>query len=55
SEHFASDARYYSAKGTPSICWGPCGGGMHAHDERLDLESLQTYSRVVDQLIFDLT
>lgn len=55
SEHFASDARYYSAKGTPSICWGPCGGGMHAHDERLDLESLQTYSRLVDQLIFDLT
>lgn len=55
SEHFASDARYYSAIGTPSICWGPCGGGMHAHDERLDLESLQTYSRIVDQLIYDLT
>jgi len=54
SEHFASDARYYSASGTPAICWGPCGGGMHAHDERLDLESLQTYSRVVDQLIFDM-
>jgi len=55
SEHFASDARYYSAKGTPSICWGPCGAGMHAHDERLDLESLQTYSRVIDKLIYDLT
>jgi succinyl-diaminopimelate desuccinylase len=55
AEHFASDARYYSAKGTPSICWGPSGGGMHAHDERLDLESLQTYSRIVDQLIYDLT
>lgn len=55
SEHFASDARYYSAKGTPAICWGPCGGGMHAHDERLDLQSLETYARVVDQLILDLT
>lgn len=55
NEHFASDARYYSAIGTPAICWGPSGGGMHAHDERLDLESLQTYSSVVDQLIYDLT
>lgn len=55
AEHFASDARYYSAKGTPAICWGPCGGGMHAHDERLDLPSLATYARLIDQLIYDLT
>lgn len=55
SEHFASDARYYSAKGTPAICWGPSGGGMHADDERLDLESLESFARVVDRLIYDLT
>lgn len=55
SEHFASDARYYSAKGTPALCWGPSGAGMHADDERLDLDSLTTYSRVVDRLIHDLT
>lgn len=55
SEHFASDARYYSAKGTPAICWGPSGGGMHADDERLDLESLETYARLVDKLIYELT
>ena len=54
AEHFASDARYYSAIGTPAVCWGPSGGGMHAHDERLDLKSLQDYSRVIDQLIYDL-
>ncbi len=52
SEHFASDARYYSAKGTPALCWGPSGGGMHADDEHLILESLATYSRVIDALIF---
>lgn len=52
SEHFASDARYYSAKGTPALCWGPSGGGMHADDEHLLLESLATYSRVIDALIF---
>lgn len=51
AEHFASDARYYSAIGTPAICWGPCGGGMHAHDERLDLESLHSYARVIDELV----
>ncbi|MCA9792940.1 MAG: M20/M25/M40 family metallo-hydrolase [Candidatus Eremiobacteraeota bacterium] len=51
SEHFASDARYYSAKGTPAICWGPCGAGMHADDERVELESLHTYYRLVHQLL----
>jgi succinyl-diaminopimelate desuccinylase len=55
SEHFASDARYYSAKGTPALCWGPSGGGMHADDERLNLESLETYARVVDALVMEMT
>ncbi len=51
SEHFASDARYYSAKKVPAICWGPAGAGMHADDERLDLESLHTYYRLVSRLL----
>jgi succinyl-diaminopimelate desuccinylase len=55
AEHFASDARYYSAKGTPALCWGPSGGGMHADDERLNLESLETYARVVDALVMEMT
>jgi succinyl-diaminopimelate desuccinylase len=54
SEHFASDARYYSAKGTPALCWGPSGAGMHADDERLSLESLETYARLVDQLVLEM-
>lgn len=55
SEHFASDARYYSAKGTAAICWGPSGGGMHADDERLDLPSLETFARLVDRFVYELT
>lgn len=51
SEHFASDARYYSAKGTPALCWGPSGAGMHADNEHLDLSSLHVYSKVVDRLV----
>jgi succinyl-diaminopimelate desuccinylase len=54
SEHFASDARYYSARGTPALCWGPSGGGMHADDERLDLESLASYARLIDALVLEL-
>lgn len=54
SEHFASDARYYSAKGTPALCWGPRGGGMHADDEHLEPESLEIYSRVVDALVWEM-
>ena len=52
NEHFASDARYYSAAGTPALCWGPSGAGMHANDEHLKLESLSTYASIIDQLIY---
>ncbi len=55
SEHFASDARYYSAKGTPALCWGPKGGGMHADDEHLDLESLEVFARVIDALVLEMS
>lgn len=50
-EHFASDVRYWGNKGIPSICWGPSGAGMHADDERLDMDSLETYYRLVTRLL----
>lgn len=55
AEHFASDARYYSARGTPALCWGPSGGGMHADDEHLDLASLEMYARVIDAVVQEVS
>lgn len=54
SEHFASDARYYSAKGTPALCWGPSGAGMHADNEHVEMESLLVYSRIIDRLVAEI-
>lgn len=54
NEHFASDVRYWSRLGVPSICWGPSGGGMHADDEHLDPSSLQVYCQVLDRLMLEL-
>src|SRR5690606_14357095 len=53
-EHFASDARYYSAAGTPALCLGPSGAGMHADDEQLSLASLRDYARVIDVLVMEM-
>ncbi len=53
SEHFASDARYYSAKGTPAVCWGPRGAGMHADDERVQVSSLAIYYQLVWEFLQD--
>jgi succinyl-diaminopimelate desuccinylase len=39
-EHFATDARYYSARGIPAICYGPIGRGLHSDDEWVDVPSL---------------
>jgi len=49
-EHFASDARYWTHAGFPAVCWGPCGANMHADDEYLEIDSLQTYHQMVTAL-----
>ncbi|MHA1825950.1 MAG: M20/M25/M40 family metallo-hydrolase, partial [Candidatus Heimdallarchaeota archaeon] len=35
----ASDARYFSREGIPTFDFGPIGGGVHAKNEWLDLDS----------------
>jgi succinyl-diaminopimelate desuccinylase len=43
-EHFATDARFYSSAGIPSVCLGPIGAGLHSDEEWVSIESLgQTY------------
>jgi succinyl-diaminopimelate desuccinylase len=39
-EHYATDARYYSEIGTPAVCYGPVGKGLHSDDEWVDIPSL---------------
>lgn len=43
-EHFASDARHYSSRGIPAVCFGPVGAGLHSDEEWVEIASLeQTY------------
>lgn len=52
-ETFGSDARFYSAIGTPAINFGPTGGDMHGDNEWLDIKSLEDYYTIVkDFLLF---
>jgi succinyl-diaminopimelate desuccinylase len=46
-EHFGTDARFYSAKGIPAICFGPIGAGLHSDEEWVDIESLVTLYNVL--------
>ncbi len=39
-EHFASDARFYSEKRIPAVCFGPVGAGLHSDDEWVSIDSL---------------
>jgi succinyl-diaminopimelate desuccinylase len=40
-EHFATDARFYSAAGIPAFCVGPVGAGLHSDEEWVDIASLE--------------
>lgn len=46
-EHFASDARYYSEAGTPAVCFGPSGAGLHSHEEWVDIAGLEVFYRAI--------
>ncbi len=49
-EHFATDARFYSAKGIPAACFGPIGAGLHSDEEWVDIDSLVTLYEVMADL-----
>lgn len=51
NEHYGTDARFYSAQGTPAICFGPHGGGLHSHEEWIDIASLEMYYEIIARLV----
>jgi succinyl-diaminopimelate desuccinylase len=50
-EHFASDARFYSALGVPAVCFGPIGAGLHSDDEWVEIESLVQLYEVLRRFV----
>ncbi|MEA2071772.1 MAG: M20/M25/M40 family metallo-hydrolase [Asgard group archaeon] len=47
----ASDARYFSREGIPTFDFGPIGGGVHAKNEWLNLDSFVTVTKYYYTLI----
>jgi succinyl-diaminopimelate desuccinylase len=50
-EHFASDARFYSALRIPAVCFGPVGAGLHSDDEWVEIESLVQVYEVLRRFV----
>ena len=50
-EHFASDARYYSDRRVPSVCFGPVGAGLHSDDEWVAVDSLVELYQVLRRFV----
>jgi succinyl-diaminopimelate desuccinylase len=50
-EHFASDARFYSASGVPSVCFGPTGAGLHSDEEWVEIDSLAQLYQVLRRFV----
>lgn len=48
-EHFASDARFYSDRHIPAVCFGPVGAGLHSDDEWVEIDSLVQLYQVLRQ------
>jgi succinyl-diaminopimelate desuccinylase len=52
-EHFASDARFYSAIGVPSVCFGPVGAGLHSDEEWVEIDSLVQLYHVLRKFVIE--
>jgi succinyl-diaminopimelate desuccinylase len=50
-EHFASDARFYSDVGIPSVCFGPVGAGLHSDEEWVEIDSLEQLYQVLRRFV----
>ncbi len=50
-EDGASDARFLSAHGIPGVVWGADGGGTHAADEHVAIESVERLFNALDRFI----
>ncbi len=49
--HFATDARYFGALGTPSVIFGPTGEGMHSENEWVSIASLIKYYEILEKFL----
>jgi len=50
SEHFGSDARFFSEAGIPAVCFGPIGSGLHSHVEWVDIASVERFYHIIHAL-----
>lgn len=50
SKEYATDARYASLYCIPAIVFGPKGDGIHEVDEYVEIESLENYYEILDEL-----
>ena len=55
AKHGASDIRHYSKSGMAGVVFGPIGGGLHGDNEWVDIQSLETYYRILHQFIVNLS
>jgi succinyl-diaminopimelate desuccinylase len=53
SEHFSTDARFYSAAGIPAVCFGPVGAGLHSPEEWVVIDSLVQMYDVLHTMILE--
>lgn len=53
-EHFASDARFYSDRQIPAVCFGPIGAGLHSDEEWVEIDSLVELYRVLEHFCLDV-
>lgn len=50
-EHGATDARYFAEIGVPTVIFGAIGGGWHAPEEWIDLESLEQSKDILTRFL----
>jgi len=54
-EHGTSDGRFLAEYGIPVVIYGPVGGGIHADDEWISMESLEQHIEISRRLLEEIS
>lgn len=50
----ASDARFYTSRGIPATEFGPIGAGHHSDNEWVDIKSLRSYAKILNEFLLEI-
>lgn len=52
-EAYASDMRFFTARGVPAVNYGPAGYNIHSENEYVEIDSMRRYCKILEEFVVE--